>query len=119
MLPDRKARLLPESSHANPPSSRESFHNATANLTDSIVSLLLSTTVLPSVSTSLPPHDHRYGYQPAGPSPKACARVCPSGRPLAFSFLPTSRNSSQVLGNFSGPYPNSWNQDVRQAHSTP
>src|SRR3954468_17198049 len=103
MLPDRKARLLPESSHAKPPSSHASFHMAIANFTDSIVSLLPSTTVLPSASTSLPPHDHRYGYQNALASPKACARVWPSGRPLAFSFLPASRHSSQVAGYFSGP----------------
>src|SRR6476646_1131646 len=103
MLPDKKARLLPESSHANPPSSQASFHRATANLTDSIVSLLPSTTVLPSASTSLPPHDHRYGYQNALASPKACAKVWPSGCPLALSFLPASRHSAQVAGYFSGP----------------
>src|SRR6185312_10343885 len=103
----RKARLLPASSHDMPPSSKASFHMAVANLTDSTVSLLLSMTVSPSASTSLPPHDHRYGYQPAGPSPKACARVCPSGRFLAFSFLPTARYSSQVLGNLSGVMPSS------------
>src|SRR5262249_57731763 len=91
----RKARLLPAASHDIPPSSKASFHMPTANLTDSTVSLLLSTTVLPSASTSLPPHDHRYGYQPAGASPKACAKVWPSGRPLALSFLPTARSSSQ------------------------
>ena len=73
----RKARLLPASSHDMPPSSKHSFQKATANLTNSIVSLLLSTTVLPSASTSLPPHDHRYGYQNAGPSPKAWASVWP------------------------------------------
>src|SRR5215469_17660800 len=102
MLPDKKARLLPESSQARPPSSIVSFHSATANLTDSIVSLLPSTTVLPSASTSLPPHDHRYGYQKALASPKACARVWPSGCPLAFNFLPASRHSSHVAGYFSG-----------------
>src|SRR5438067_3651724 len=103
MLPERKARLLPESSQARAPSSQASFHIATANFTDSIVSLELSTTVLPSASTSLPPHDHRYGYQNALASPKACASVWPSGRPLAFSFLPASRHASQVSGYFSGP----------------
>src|SRR5205823_3066146 len=59
MVPDRKARLLLESSQASPPSSIVSFHKATANLTDSIVSLLLSATVLLSSPISLPPHDHR------------------------------------------------------------
>src|SRR6266568_773035 len=103
MLPERKARLLPESSQARAPSSQESFHKPTANLTDSTVSLLFRTTVLPSASTSLPPHDHRYGYQNAFASPKACASVWPSGRPFALSFLPASRHSSQVAGYFSGP----------------
>src|SRR6516225_8722108 len=99
IVPARKARLLLESSQANPPSSQASFHKPTANLTDSIVSLLLSTTVLPSASTSLPPHDHRYGYQKLGASPKVWPRVWPSGRPLALSFLPASRSVSQVSGN--------------------
>src|SRR5262249_14888994 len=56
-----------------------SFHNSTANLTDSIVSLLLSTTALPSSATSLPPHDHRYGYHHPGASPKVCPAVWPYG----------------------------------------
>src|SRR3954453_19095145 len=98
MLPERKARLLLESSQASPPSSIVSFHSDTANLTDSKVSLLLSTTVLPSASTSLPPHDHRYGYHQPGASPKVWPAVCPKGRPAAFNFLPTVRYSSQVFG---------------------
>src|SRR6476469_8664476 len=77
MLPDRKARLLLESSQASPPSSIVSFQSGTANLTDSIVSLLLRTTVLPSASTSLPPHDHKYGYHHPGASPKVCPAVWP------------------------------------------
>src|SRR5437660_10753649 len=112
MLPDRKARLLPESSQARPPSSHASFHKPTANLTASMVPGLFSTTVLPSASTSLPPHDQRYGYQNAFASPKACANVWPSGRPLAFSFLPASRHSSQVSGYFSGPYPISFHHQA-------
>src|ERR1700736_1995911 len=103
MVPARNARLLPESSQARAPSSQASFQKPTAYLTDSTVSLLLSTTVLPSASTSLPPHDHRYGYQNALASPKACAKVWPSGWPLAFNFLPAARHSSQVSGYFSGP----------------
>src|SRR6202047_1303314 len=103
MLPARKARVLPESSQARAPSSHASFQRATANLTDSIVSLLLSTTVLPSASTSLPPHDQRYGYQNAFASPKAWASVWPRGWPFAFNFLPASRHSSHVAGYFSGP----------------
>src|SRR3982751_5817082 len=99
IVPDKKARLLPESSQAKPPSSQESFHMPTANFTDSTVSLLFSTTVLPSASTSLPPHDQRYGYQKALASPKACATVWPSGWPFAFSFLPASRHSSQVCAS--------------------
>src|SRR5215475_14427502 len=99
MVPARKARLLPESSQARPPSSQASFQNPTANLTDSIVAWLFSATVLPSASTSLPPHDQRYGYQKLGASPKVCPRVWPTGRPLALSFLPASRSASQVSGN--------------------
>src|SRR5207249_3545904 len=81
MLPERKARLLLESSQASPPSSIVSFHKGTANLTDSTVSLLFSATVLPSASTSLPPHDHRYGYHHPGASPKVCPAVGRSGGP--------------------------------------
>src|SRR5262249_4957463 len=98
MLPDRKARLLLVSSQASPPSSHVSFQKPIANLTDSMVSWLFKTTVLPSASTSLPPQDHKYGYQ-AGASPNVCPAVWPSGRPLAaFNFLPASRKASQVSG---------------------
>src|SRR5271170_1389870 len=102
MLPDRKARLLLVSSQASPPSSIVSFHSTTANLTDSRVSLLLSTTVLPSASTSLPPHDHRYGYHQPGASPKVWPAVWPIGWPASLSFLPTARKVSQSLGKPSG-----------------
>src|SRR5438105_4250512 len=95
---DRKARLLLVSSQARPPSSMVSFHRAIANLIDSTVSLLFSTTVLPSASTSLPPNDHRKGYQKPGASPKVWPAVWPNGRPLAFSFLPASRKLSQFSG---------------------
>src|SRR5205823_14514703 len=94
-------------------------HNATANFTDSIVSLLPSTTVLPSASTSLPPHDQRYGYQNALASPKACATVWPIGWPLAFSFLPASRHSSQVAGYFSVSQPISFHHEARLAICSP
>ena len=64
MPPDRKARLFLVSSQASPPSSQASCQRPTANLTDSIVSLLLSATVLPSASTSLTSRrfgtDHSY-----------------------------------------------------------
>src|SRR6185503_8044897 len=103
IVPDRKARLLFVSSQARPPSSIVSFHSGTANLTDSSVSLLSSTTVLPSASTSLPPHDHRYGYHHPGASPKVCPAVWPIGRPLAFNFLPASRNASHVAGKVLWP----------------
>src|SRR5213078_260332 len=117
MVWDRKARLLLVSSQASPPSSIVSFHRATANLIDSTVSLLFSTTVLPSASTSLPPNDHRKGYHQPGASPKVWPAVWPIGRPLAFSFLPASRKVSQVSGNLS--YPTSANHDLRQATSPP
>src|SRR5215510_6764970 len=99
-VPDRKARLLLESSQASPPSSWASFQKATMNFTDSTVAGLFRTTVLPSASTSLPPQDHRYGYVKAGASPNVCPSVWPIGRLFAFSFLPASRYSSQVWGNF-------------------
>src|SRR4029077_14841552 len=111
MVPDRKARLLLVSSQASPPSSQASFQRPTANLTDSIVSRLLRTTVLPSASISLPPHDHKYGYHQFGASPNVCPAVWPSGRPLAFNFLPASSMASQVSGK--ALWPTSSNHDLR------
>src|ERR1700757_1361893 len=111
MLPERKARLLLVSSHASPPSSQAFCHKPTANLTDSRVSRLFNTTVLPSASTSLPPQDQRYGYHQLGASPNVCPAVWPIGRPLAFSFLPASWKASQVPGN--SLYPTSSNHDLR------
>src|SRR5436190_20010270 len=105
MVPDKKARLLLVSSQASPPSSMVSFHRATANLIDSTVSLLFSTTVLPSASTSLPPNDNRNGYHQPGASPKVWPAVSPSGRPLTLSFLPASRSLSSVSGIVSYPTP--------------
>src|SRR6516162_11911874 len=113
MVPERNARLLLESSQASPPSSCASFQKPTANFTDSTVSLLFSVTVLPSASTSLPPHDQRRGYQKLGASPKVWPSVWPNGRPLALSYLPASRYSSQVCGNLPSLYPISANQDLR------
>src|SRR5437588_12617449 len=63
IVPERKARLLLESSQARPPSSQQSFQKATANLTDSTVSLLSSATVFLSSAISRPPNDQRKGYQ--------------------------------------------------------
>src|SRR5579862_7876580 len=98
IVPARNARLLLESSQARPPSSQQSFQNAIPNLTDSIVALLLRTTLLP-LSTSMPPYDQSSGYQKLGGSPKLWPSACPIGCPLALSFLPRSRYSSQVSGN--------------------
>jgi hypothetical protein len=44
---------------------------------DRLDRLLLSATVLPSASTSLPPHDHKYGYHQFGASPKVWPAVWP------------------------------------------
>src|SRR6266481_2443175 len=99
IVPARKARLLLESSQARPPSSQHSFQKATANLTDSTVSLLSRTTVFLSSAISRPPNDHRNGYQKLGASPNVCPAVWPNGWPAAFSFLPAARYSSQVAGN--------------------
>src|SRR3954467_14957883 len=101
IVPDRKARLLLESSQASPPSSQQSFQNASANLTDSTVSLLSSTTVFLSSAISRPPNDHRNGYQKEGASPKVCPAVWPKGCPADFNFLPAARYSSQVPGSLS------------------
>src|ERR1700683_532080 len=110
IVPARNARLLLESSQAKPPSSQQSFQKATPNLTDSTVSLLLRVT-LPPLSTSLPPYAQRRGYQKLGGSPKLCPSACPTGWPLAFSFLPRSRYSSHVSGNLL--YPTASNHDLR------
>src|SRR5262245_63655921 len=117
MLPAKKARLLLVSSQASPPSSQLSFQRPVANLTDSMVSWLFKTTVLPSASTSLPPQDHKYGYHQAGASPNVCPAVCPSGRPFVFNFLPASRKASQVSGKVL--YPPSSNHDLRLAINPP
>src|SRR5215472_5978493 len=103
MVLARKALLLPASSQSNPASRCASFHSSIANLTDSTVSLLFSTTVLPSYSTSLLPQDQRKGYQKAGGSPQVWPSDCPNGRPFALSFLPAARYSSQVCGNLPSP----------------
>src|ERR1051326_7575209 len=111
MLPDKKARLLLVSSQASPPSSQASFQSPTANLTDSTVSGLFSTTVLPSASTSLPPQDHKYGYHQLGASPNVCPAVWPIGRPLAFSFSRASCRETQASGKVWRPL--SSNHDLR------
>src|SRR5215475_14396680 len=117
MVCERKARLLLVSSQASPPSSMVSFHRATASLIDSTVSLLFSTTVLPSFAISWPPIDHRKGYHQPGASPKVWPAVWPIGRPLALSLRPASRKLSQLSGNLS--WPTSSNHDLRQATSPP
>src|SRR5215475_3570772 len=97
--PAWKARLLLVSSQASPPSSQASFQKACMNFTDSMVPLELMTTFLPLASVSAPPKLQRSGYENVGGSPKLWPRAWPTGLPLALSFLPTSRHSSQVLGN--------------------
>src|SRR6266446_6208526 len=52
IVPARYARLLLESSHASPPSSRQSFQKPTVNFTASIVALLLITTLRSSSQVS-------------------------------------------------------------------
>src|SRR5262245_41466462 len=90
IVPDRNARLLLESSQARPPSSTASVYQAAENFTPSIISFELIAT-LPLASTSLPPNAHIMGYQNEGASPKVWPAVWPIGKPLALSFLPTSR----------------------------
>src|SRR6267142_3722067 len=109
--PAWKARLLLVSYQASPPSSQESFQNACMNFSDSSAPLLLSTTFLPLGSVSAPPKLHSNGYAKVGGSPKLWPSACPTGLPLALSFLPISRYSSHVLGNSFAPI--SLNQDRR------
>src|SRR5947209_745955 len=103
MVPERKARLLEASSQARPPSSWASRQKPVMNLMDSTVSFELIATVFPSASTSLPPKDHMNGYAKEGASPSVWPSDCPIGWPAAFSFLPTARYSSQVVGNVLAP----------------
>src|SRR4029450_5410055 len=115
--PAWKARLLLVSSHASPPSSQQSFQKACRNFTDSSVPLELIATFLPLASTSAPPKSQRNGYAKVGGSPKLWPSACPTGLPLALSFLPTSRYSSQVFGNSFAPI--SLNHDRRYATALP
>src|ERR1043165_4704744 len=111
--PAWNARLLLVSSQASPPSSHASFQNACMNFTASIDPRELMTTFLPVLSTSAPPKSHRSGYANVGGSPKLWPSACPIGLPFAFSFWPTSRYSSHVLGNSFTPI--SLNHDFRYA----
>src|SRR5215510_14593162 len=99
IVPARYARLLLLSSHASPPSSRQSFQNATVNLTASSVSLLLMTT-FPLWSISAPPKPHVTEYAQLLGSPRLWPKAWPIGRFFFFSSVPTLRISSQVSGNF-------------------
>src|SRR5262245_56029227 len=113
MVPARNARLLLLSSQANPPSSRQSFQDATVNFTASIVSLLLMTT-LPAWSISAPPKPQVREYAQLLGSPRLWPNACPYGRPFFFSATPSFRHSSQVSGNL--PAPSSLSQSSRYAH---
>src|SRR5712692_2746767 len=114
--PERKARLLFVSSQANPPSSQASFQKAVIHLTDSTV-FLLSMTLLPALSVSAVPKFQSIGYDHAGASPKVWASVWPIGCPFFFSFIPSSRYSSSVLGGAVAP--TSANHDFRYAMRSP
>src|SRR5882724_9255455 len=115
--PAWKARLLLVSSQASPPSSHASFQNACKNFTDSSVPLELMATFFPLASTSAPPKSQRNAYEKTGGSPKLWPSAWPIGLPLALSFLPTSRYSSQVFGNSLTPI--SLNHDRRYATALP
>src|SRR4029453_2435353 len=115
--PAWKALLLLVSSQASPPSSQASFQKACMNFTDSRVPFELITTFLPLLSTSAPPKSHSTGEAKFGASPKVWPSVWPIGLPLALSFLPTSRYSSQVFGNSLAP--TSLNHERRYATALP
>src|SRR6185369_2775000 len=117
MVPDKNARLLLVSSQASPPSSCASFQKSIMNFTESTDSFELSTTFLPSASTSLPPQDQRYGYVKVGASPNVWPRVCPIGWPAALSFLPSARYSSQLAGKLLAPC--AANHDLRYTIMAP
>src|SRR5215475_13828286 len=110
IVPARNARLLLLSSHASPPSSRQSFQNATVNFRASMVSLLLMMT-LPLSSISAPPKHHVIGYAYWLGSPRLWPNAWPIGRPFFLSAVPTFRSSSQVSGNLLAP--SSLNQSSR------
>src|SRR5207247_4565198 len=93
---DRKARLFVESSQARPPSSKTSFQRTLLNFTASTVFLLSSTTVLPSLATSIPPHIHTSGYHPLFGSLIEWPNACPNGFPWVFIAPPVLRHSSTV-----------------------
>src|SRR4029450_2306416 len=95
---ERNARLLLLSSHASPPSSKQSFHAASVNFTASIVFLLFSTPVLPSCWTSMPPHIQTIGYAHALGSLRLCPSAWPKGLPFAFMARPTLRKSAHGFG---------------------
>src|SRR4030095_636802 len=110
--PARNARLLLVSSQAKPPSSQASFQNAVIHLTDSTVSLPRRR-ARPCLSVSAPPKFHTSGYAHAGASPKVWPSVWPIGCPFFFSFMPSWRYSSSVLGGAVAPA--SANHDLRYA----
>src|SRR3712207_5135008 len=112
----RNARLFDESSQASPVSSNASAQYVFSSLTASIVSFELTAT-LPLASISEPPYDHISGLVKKTGSPTLWPSDSPRGCPLALSFLPVSKYSSQVAGNLSTP--TSLNQDLRQCTTVP
>src|ERR1700704_2663090 len=88
---ERNARLLLLSSHASPPSSKTSFQRTLVHFTASTVFFVLSTTVLPSFSTSMPPHIHVIGYAQQLGSLMLWPNAWPKGLPFAFMARPTLR----------------------------
>src|SRR5262245_11137489 len=111
IVPARKARLLLESSQARPPSSRQSFQNATVNFNASTISFELMTTRW-FLSTSAAPKHHVTPYAQLLGSPRLWPNACPMGRPCFLSCVPTRRSSSQVSGHLVRPA--SLNQSSRQ-----
>src|SRR5207247_6132122 len=97
IVPARYARLLLESSHASPPSSRQSFQKPTVNFNASIVSLLLMTT-LPLSSLSAPPKHYVIGYAHWLGWPSLWPNASPVGRPFSFSPASTVLISSHMSG---------------------
>src|SRR5215813_9603103 len=74
-------------------------------------------TVLPSLSTSRPPYDHRSGYSQPWLSPNPWPSSKPNGCPFFLSSRPAASRSSQLSGNLLTPA--SLNQSVRYTSSCP
>src|SRR5262252_7778225 len=89
-----------------------SFHEATPGIISAYSALAYSSALavsgelmitLSSLSTRLPPCDHRHQCTQPLPSPEAWPSAMPPGVPFLFVALANSRYSSVVAGNLENP----------------